>query len=552
MSQLWQAAEEYRLAGLHPIPCAPRSKIPRKGIEWEEFQHRAPTQAEVASWWRDEPNANIALVLGRGWFVVDLDGEGAIDLLTAAGVELPAAAPRVRTRNGWHVYFRTGGRIPCRNPLLDTNGEKPAVDVKGDGGYVIAPPSIHPEGGAYEWHGDILTAKLAPQNLIELIHQHKRRELDPEERGSWISECLRGVSEGKRAVTTARLAGYFLRQRLPHDVIAQILAPYAKACRPPLTPAEIRNTIASVSRYHPDADPVTDAADTTNDAKAEGEAPLVHHVSAAIDRLIEESNKGTQNLVNTPFPKFNWLLMGGFEPGTLCYIGARPGVGKTAFALQLATHAAKNERKTLVISAEMLSWSLARRILAQEGMLDARVLRTPEGIMSDRAQDTIDRVKALPLWISDSAFTLNTIRAAVREAPEGVDCLIVDYLQILSAAVAEGRRHEVDALSKGLKRIASEFEIPVICLSSLSRPQGGDDKKPTLAALRESGQLEHDAHYVIFLHPSQPPSQLPEDANRQIMAILEKNRDGPVGETPLILTPQWTRFHQMEAGREEY
>lgn len=547
MSNLWQAAEEYRVAGLHPIPCAPRTKIPLAGVEWREYQHRAPTQQEVADWWRQTPDANIALVLGRGWFVVDLDGEGAADLLTQAGIQIPDDTPRVKTRNGWHLYFRTSGYLPCRNPLLDTDGSKPAVDVKGDGGYVIAPPSIHPDGGEYTWHtGDAEAARLAPQSLVALIHADKQRDSEPTERRSWITEALGGVAEGKRSVTAARLAGYFLHQRIPRDIVQRLLEDYGARCTPPFTPSDVRKTIASVSRYHPEADPVPE------ESAAKPEAPLVHHVSVAIDRLVEESSKGTQHLVDTPFPKLNWLLMGGFEPGTLCYIGARPGVGKTAFALQLATHAAKNERKTLVISAEMLSWSLARRILAQEGMLDSRVLRTPEGIASDRALDVIDRVKTLPLWISDSAFTLNQIRAAVREAPEGIDCLIVDYLQILSAAVAEGRRHEVDALSKGLKRIASEFEVPVICLSSLSRPQGGDDKKPTLAALRESGQLEHDAHYVIFLHPSQPPSQLAEDANRQIMAILEKNRDGAVGETPLIMTPRWTRFHQMEAGGEEY
>lgn len=546
MSTLWQAAEEYRAAGLHPIPCAPRTKIPIAGIEWREYQRRAPTQEEVARWWTAEPNANIALVLGRGWFVVDLDGDGAEDLLTQAGIALPPNAPRVKTRNGFHVYFRTSGALPCRNPLLDTDGDKPQVDIKADGGYVIAPPSIHPDGGTYDWHGDLAETALAPQALVELILAHKRRESEPGEQRSWISQALEGVGHGKRSVTAARLAGYFLHQRIPQDIVQRLLEDFGRKCKPPLTTADIAKTIASVSRYHPDADPVPDERDTTAT-----EAPLVQHVSAAIDRLVVESNKGTQHLVDTPFPKLNWLLMGGFEPGTLCYIGARPGVGKTAFALQLATHAAKRERKTLVISAEMLSWSLARRILAQEGMLDARVLRTPEGINSDQALDTIDRVKALPLWISDAAFTLNQIRTAVREAPEGVDCLIVDYLQILSAAVTEGRRHEVDALSKGLKRIASEFEVPVICLSSLSRPQGGEDKKPTLAALRESGQLEHDAHYVVFLHPSQPATELDEDANRQIMAILEKNRDGPVGETPLLMTPKWTRFHQMESGYAE-
>src|SRR6266849_4792299 len=142
-TKMLEAARAYLAMGLHPIPCAPRSKRPI--VEWKPYQETAPLADEVDEWWSRQPDANIALVLGRGAFAVDLDGGyDAEALLTNRGILLPGA-PRSRTAHGFHVFLSSQGPIPDRVALLSTNGKKPQVDIRGVG-IVVVPPSIHPDG----------------------------------------------------------------------------------------------------------------------------------------------------------------------------------------------------------------------------------------------------------------------------------------------------------------------------------------------------------------------------------------------------------------------
>jgi len=138
------AAEQYLSRGWHPIPCRPREKV--SVIRWRDYQDRAPTLAEVRQWWSAWPTANVAIVTGRGVVVVDLDGDGAEALLADHGIALPPDAPRVRTGHGEHVYLGCPEQIHNRAALFSTAGHKPQVDIRGDGGYVLAPPALHPTG----------------------------------------------------------------------------------------------------------------------------------------------------------------------------------------------------------------------------------------------------------------------------------------------------------------------------------------------------------------------------------------------------------------------
>ena len=203
MNVILDAARQYLAMGLHPIPCMPRSKRPL--VKWEPYQTEAPHPDEIEQWWTDWPDANVALVLGRGTFAVDLDGGlDAERLLFDRGILLPGA-PRSKTAHGAHVFL--AGSVPDRVGLLTTRGTKPQVDIRGVG-YVVAPPSVHPDGPVYEWTVPlVLPLPPAPDTLLALIRGGQGGTKQAPNEHGWVIESLRGVPEGQRDHTCTRLAG---------------------------------------------------------------------------------------------------------------------------------------------------------------------------------------------------------------------------------------------------------------------------------------------------------------------------------------------------------
>jgi len=540
-----EAARRYLAAGMHPVPCEPGGKKPL--VRWQEYQARAPTTAELDGWWGEQwPDANIALVVGRGIVVVDLDGPGAAALLRDAGLVMPEAAPRVRTGRGEHVYLRLPAGRTARNRagfLASTSGEKSQVDLRADGGYVLAPPSLHPNGRRYEWLSPLVplaAIPLVPDSLLNW--KPAAKEAPPSGEGGWVAVALRGVGEGQRNDTAARLAGYFLAKGHPEDVVVALLESFATRCRPALPVTDVRQVVASIARAEA-RKPREDAPGTHEDAPggaSEARRGPVH-ISEAIRRALDEIQNPRQG-IPTPFLDLGRCIIGGFQPGELIYLGARPGIGKTAFALEVARAAAKGGKRVLVISREMLAAALARRMISQEGLLRATDLKLGR-IDMGRACEVGESLSGLPVWITDSARSLVEVRADLEAVTGGVDLLIVDYLQLVQAPrEIRDRRLQVEHVSQGLKGLALECEIPVLCLSSLSRPPTGTNPEPTLASLRESGELEHDADIVLFLHR-------PSKSDPSTLCIVAKNRDGGTGVSQLVFREDYVSFY--ERGRDE-
>lgn len=249
-----QHARYYIKVGLRPIPVEPRGKKPEG--EWKRWQTEAPTDAHLVRWFGNGARRNVGLVLGRGLLALDFDGPGAEALLAAAGVALPEGAPRSRTSNGCHVLLRAPGPVENRVALLASKEVqrgtlKPVcqVDVRGDGGFVVAPPSTHASGHVYEWE-QRPDAEIpeAPASLLALLAAGKAPGGAPAAGGApkWVTKALAGVGEGSRDATCARLAGYFLGKGHPEDVVRQLLYAFAAACRPPFTAAEVDKTVKSV------------------------------------------------------------------------------------------------------------------------------------------------------------------------------------------------------------------------------------------------------------------------------------------------------------------
>ena len=262
VNETLQFARYYLSKGLHPIPIEyPKPSDPKSGkkplVKWEKYQDTPPTDAEIVKWFGGGLR-NIGIILGRGKVAVDMDGEGAEELLLEAGVELPEDAPRSRTSAGYHVLFTVPQDVGDRVNLLgqkarDGAGKliKPLIDIRGVG-YVVAPPSVHATGHVYQWERRPDVLPPAPAALLELI---ARRPAAPSAAAAatdgafkWVAEAMKGVGEGQRDATCTRLAGYYLKKSMPADVVREMLYTFADRCTPPFGRAEVDKTVASVKR----------------------------------------------------------------------------------------------------------------------------------------------------------------------------------------------------------------------------------------------------------------------------------------------------------------
>ena len=242
-------------------------------------------------------------------------------------------------------------------------------------------------------------------------------------------------------------------------------------------------------------------------------------------------------------------LLSGLQPSTLNIVGARPAMGKTAFGLGLATHIAKNESKpALVFSLEMGHSELTQRILSSEAKVDSTKLRTGKLTESDWSKIglAVGRLE-VPLFLDDNPqVTVMEIRAKARRIKAqhgGLSLILIDYLQLMSGSGrSENRQLEVSEISRNLKVLARELEVPIVALSQLSRNlEARSDKRPMLADLRESGSLEQDADVVMFLYRDEVYNpESPDKGSAEV--IVSKHRAGPIGTKRLVFLGQYTRF----------
>ena len=241
-------------------------------------------------------------------------------------------------------------------------------------------------------------------------------------------------------------------------------------------------------------------------------------------------------------------ITGGFEPGTLTVLAARPSTGKTALALNLAAHVAKTAPVAL-FSLESSRNALTRRLLCAEARIDSA--RHREGLLDHeeqrRLRAAVAHASALPLTIVEaSGSTVERITAAARrlKARGGLGLVIVDYLQLLaSAGRTENRTQEVGAQSRGLQRLAADLKVPVLALSQLSRaPETRTDSRPRLSDLRDSGSIEQDADQVWFLFRPELYDRGRADLAGLADLDIAKHRDGPTGTVPLTFLKASTRF----------
>jgi len=276
-------------------------------------------------------------------------------------------------------------------------------------------------------------------------------------------------------------------------------------------------------------------------------------VEETVLRIEELRRSGTHVTgLATGYPDLDALLSG-LQPSDMVVLAARPSVGKTAFALNIARSAAiERQKDVLIFSLEMSKEQLMLRFFCMEGKLDFKSLR--EGYLSDkqfqriqRAADTLSRAK---IFIDDSPnVTILDIRARARRHAQqhDLDLIIVDYLQLMTGRRrAENRQVEIAEISRGIKGLARELRVPVIAVSQLSREAEKDESGiPKLSHLRESGAIEQDADVVLML--SLPPKHEEEDTEAGLITVgVAKQRNGPIGDIKLLWQHDYTRFVNLE------
>jgi len=250
----------------------------------------------------------------------------------------------------------------------------------------------------------------------------------------------------------------------------------------------------------------------------------------------------------------------GLQPGALIVLAARPSMGKTAFALNIGTYAATRAQKRVAIfSLEMPSEQLAMRILAAEAKLD--FWRMSQGLLQQSDWDRImahgDRIGSSRIWLDDN-FVLSPVelRAKCRKIKRegGLDLVIVDYLQLMNAPGAQSREQEIAIISRTLKSLAKELDVPILALSQLNRAvEKRKGEPPVLSDLRESGAIEQDADVVMFLH--RPGDEKEGEGGQphkvevqEIELHIAKQRQGPTGIVELVFFKTNTFFAEKQRG----
>ena len=268
--------------------------------------------------------------------------------------------------------------------------------------------------------------------------------------------------------------------------------------------------------------------------------------------------------ISTGFTKFDEMTAGMHE-GELIILAARPSMGKTALALNIAHHVATNmhDPKTVaVFSLEMSADSLLTRMICASSLIDQQKFRAGYLNQDERRklQMELGRLVQAPLWIDDTSGTnLMDVHAKLRrlKAEQGLGLVIIDYLQLMSSrGRTENRNQEVSAISRGLKLMAKEMRVPFLVLSQLSRaPETRPgDHRPQLSDLRESGSIEQDADLVMFIYREEVYNREREDLRGQAKLIIAKQRNGPIGDVNLVFVHHATKFanpvDDMHAGDE--
>ncbi len=286
------------------------------------------------------------------------------------------------------------------------------------------------------------------------------------------------------------------------------------------------------------------------------------HIRDVLQNVYQEiettaENKGAITGSKTGFSGLDNVLVQ-MGKGDLVIVGARPGMGKTSFAMNIAVNVAKTGKAVAIFSLEMSAEQLVTRILSSEALVDSKRIRTGQLKTEDwdNIANVISSLSGSDIYIDDtSAITATEMKAKIRRIPN-LGLVVIDYIGLMQSTVnTDNRAQQVGEISRNLKIMAKDMGIPIICCAQLNRgteSRTGDNKKPTLADLRDSGSIEQDADIVLFLYRDEyyndikGGAQNESDSANTAEVIIAKNRHGSVGNVKMGWIGQFTKFRTLK------
>ena len=424
--------------------------------------------------------------------------------------------------------------------------------------------------------GAMLIDNMAINRVVEVLGDETAFYHTPHRK---VYAAIQSVSERGEPVDQVTLTAELVRRGQLDDIggavlIAELASEMATAANAEyhaqivLEEAQRRRLIAAATQT------ITESYDKTEDVRelidraeqrvfqiAEGELGKgVTPISAAIEEAIEIAQRGALAGVNTGYTELD-KMTASFQPSDLIILASRPSMGKTALTLCMARNAAVNRVPVLYFSLEMSTEQLAQRLLCGEARVNSHIFRTGNLSEEDwhRLANWIGKLMEAPLYIDDTpAISVMELRAKARRAKSeyNIGLIIVDYLQLMTTSENFGsREQEIAYISRSLKALAKELNLPLVACAQLSRAvESRTDKRPQLADLRESGSIEQDADVVMFLFRPEVYGIVDEEGNSQegmAEIIVGKQRNGPIGSVFLTFVAECLRFENpLEIYRE--
>jgi hypothetical protein len=494
-------ALKYYSLGLSVIPLQSGDKRPLLS-SWQEFQQRRATPEEIRVWWEKWPQANVGIVTGAvsGIIVLDVDGKEGEEALKANRLALPITWAARTGGGGWHYFFKHPGGV-----VLNFVRRLPGIDLRGDGGYIVAPPSLHPSGRRYTWAITPGQAELAepPDWLMELIETTKSGRLEPEE---WE----RDLYEGERNTELTRRAGSLLARGIPAaEVLTMLLAWNEKHCKPPLPEREVANIVASIAKREAQKPHKTETTGTGNGTGKKVIRPIVTCLADVEGEEVE------------------WLWYPFIPLGKLTILEGDPGTGKTWLALQIAANVSTGNPFPSPDGVPR-GWRTPGNVVyltGEDGLADTLKPRL------ERLGADTSRIFVVEGWASIDPETGEESQGTVtlqhlpilRQVLEEIrpQLLVIDPIQAyLGMGVDMHKANEVRPVLTGIAKLAEEFQVAVLLIRHLAKAQQNK------AIYKGLGSIDFTAAarsvLLVGLHP---------DDERKRIVAQSKNSLAPKGNS---------------------
>ncbi len=465
-------AKAYSNLGWSVIPVTPGKKIP--AVEWKEYQEVAADVEQIEDWWKRE-DFGVGIVTGSvsGLCVVDFDGPGATAL-----VDLPRTAT-VATPHGEHWYYGYKDADIHNHAKVWSDGGV-AVDIRGEGGYVVAPPSH----GTYSW-------RIRPSEILETLpcgFKNNLKVVKREEQLSneWYDSVMSGVGEGQRNDAAARVAGYWLRiTECNREATLKALRLWNLQNTPPLPERELHTVVHSVASRQEKMEPAS--------------GTRLYTLTEVVKEITTEApRKGV--MVGMPGVDD----VGGLVPGEMIVVAGRPGQGKSTYATQLCVEVMRKHIPSLVVTCEM-----TRKMWATWMASHAGDYSLSDGVEDDPVPEkACTEMVGKEVYLLDSGINIDTISRYARSIKD-LGLIVVDHVGLVDAKQRDTRTLEVKEIILGLHRLAGELDCTVVLLSQLNREiERRENARPRMSDLRECGEVEQTAAHILFLYgPDTKPNR---------------------------------------------